>query len=198
MRSVKCILILLISLTIFAGCHKSNVTPVKKTTVDTDLLIHTVKLDTTPQYSAVSVSGTKLTVIWYEDITLLIPTEGYNLSYSVRLEQDFSKTGLANFDFTTFDAYGNITYDWVDDNLNNVIAKTVTDTTIAGAKITKVTVQRPFIFAKTYATNQAAVMGEDSILSRKTDKISFSSYVIFLKTYPATAGSAQMYYIQKD
>jgi hypothetical protein len=200
MRSVKFYLILLISLTFFAACKKSAVGPATQTTkpIDTDALIHSIKFSAPAQYSAVSVSGTKLTIIYYENVTLLIPAEGSTLSYAIHLKENFSQTGVATFDYTTVDAYGDVDHDWVDDNLNNVTAKTVTDTTIAGVKNTKITVQRPFIFARTYTTSQAAVLGEDSILNRKTDKVNFSSYVYFTKTYPATSTSAQMYYIKKD
>jgi hypothetical protein len=200
MRCVKYYLVLFVGLAIFAGCSKSGVGPATKTTkpIDTDALIHSIKFVAPNQYSAVSVSGTKLTIIYYENVTLLIPAEGATLSYAIHLEQYFTNSGLANFDYTTVDAYGDVDHDWVDDNLNNVTAKTVTDTTVAGVKTTKITVQRPFIFSRTYTTSQAATMGEDSILSRQTDKIDFASYVYFTKTYPADSTTAQLYYVKSS
>lgn len=198
MRGIKSCLILFFGLIIFAGCHKSQVNPDTQKPIDTDALIHEIKFIAPAQYSAVSVSDTKLTIIYYENVTLLIPAKGANLSYAIHLKEDFSQSGLDKFHFITIDDHGDINQDWVDDNLNNVTGKTLKDTTIAGVKTTAITVQRPFIFSKDYATNQAAQMGEDSILNRQKDMIGFSSFVYFTKTYPAASTSAQSYYIKKD
>ncbi len=198
MRCVKYYLVLFLGLAVFTGCKKSGVGPSNPKPIDTDALIHEIKFSAPAQYLAVSVSGTKLTIIYYENVTLLIPAQGANLSFAIHLQEDFSNSYLATLHYTTVDAYGDVDHDWVDDNLNNVTAKTVKDTTIAGAKTTKITVQRPFIFSKDYETNQAAVLGEDSIMNRKTDKIGFASFVYFTKTYPATSTSSQLYYVKKD
>jgi hypothetical protein len=200
MRGVKYYLVLLVAFAVFAGCSKSaRVGPATTSKpLDTDAFIHSIQFNAPAQYSGVTVSGNQLTIIYYENVTLLIPTEGATLSYAIHLQEDFSSSALANLDYTTVDAYGDVDHDWVDGNLNNVIAKTVTDTTISGVATTKINVERPFIFSKTYATNQAALLGEDSVVNRKSDKISFSSYVYFTKTYPATTTSAQVFYIKKD
>lgn len=195
MRRIETYLILLFVLAVFAGCHKSSVHPITKP-VDTNALIHQIKFSAPAQYAAVSVSGTKLTIIYYENVTLLIPAQGLNLSYSIHLKEDFTNSTLINYDFTTIDQSGNVDHNWVDDNLNNVSAKTEKDTTIAGVKTTSIIVQRPFTFTRNYTTNQAAVMGGDSLLNRKTDSIAFSSYVYFTKTYPATFTTSALYYVK--
>lgn len=197
MRVVKYVLVPLFILAVFASCHKSSgVGP--KTPIDTDALIHEIKFMPTAQYSGVSVSNTTLTIIYYENITLLIPAKGSELSWSIHLKEDFSSSALINYHYTTIDQAGDINHDWVDDNLNNVSAKTTKDTTVAGVSTVKITVQRPFTFSKAYTTNAAAIAGEDSILSRKSDIIKFSSYVLFTKIYPADSTSAAVYYIKTN
>jgi hypothetical protein len=199
MRGFKYLLIIILfSVFAFASCKKSSVSPTNPKPVDTDALIHEIKFSAPSQFAATSVSGTKLTVIYYENVSLLVPAEGLNLSYSIHLKEYFSSSILVNFNFTTEDAYGDVTYDWVDDNLNNVTAKTEKDTTISGVKNTEITVQRPFTFARTYTTSQAAILGEDSLLNRKSDKILFASYVYFTKTYPADSTASALYYVKTN
>lgn len=182
----------------FAGCKKSSVKPTSPKPVDTDALIHQIKFSASDQFAATSISGTTLTIIYYENVTLLIPAEGLNLSYAIHLQEDFSASALAKLNYTTIDAYGDVDHDWVNGNLNDVTAKTEKDTTVANVKFTQITVQRPFTFSKPYSTLQAAILGQDSLLNRKTDKINFSSYVYFTKTYPATSTSENIYYTKSN
>jgi hypothetical protein len=180
----------------FTGCEKSGIKPT--TPIDTDAVIHTISFSAPTQFAATSVIGDTLKTIFYENVSLLIPADGLNLSYALHLKEDFTSSALINFNFTTVDAYGDVTYDWVDDNLNNVTAKTEKDTVINGKNVAKITVQRPFTFSETYTSAQLAINEQDSLLKRTTDKINFSSYVYFGKTYPATSTSTPIYYVKAN
>jgi len=196
MRYIKYIIPVLLLFSVLS-CRKSEgIKPV--TPIDTDLVIHQIKFSAPYQYASTKVVGDTLKVIYYENVNLYIPSNGFNLSYALHLKEDFSSSVLVSYNFTTVDAYGDVTYDWVDDNLNNVTAKTVKDTVINGASVTHITVQRPFTFFKAFNSTQIATNTQDSLLTLKTNKIVFSSYVYFGKTYPATSDTTNVYYIKSN
>lgn len=196
------------------SCQKVDVTPTKSsksladnsssstakadtnTDNNSDILIHHVTFNAPAQFAAVSVSGNQLNVTYYENVVLLIPKKGVTLSYAIHLKEDFSFSTLVNYQFNAYDAYGDITHEWIDDNLNNVTAKTVKDTTINDTLKEKITVQRPFLFTKSYATSQAAIAGRDSLLAQTKDNIVFSSYLYFTSTYPTSYATSNLYYVK--
>ena len=140
---MKPILILLIVLIIGSGCTKNGVAPQNngnkssgntsggssQTPPDTtpklshDDSIHMATFNLKPQIVKTNISGTKLVLIYHENVDLLFSKEGYQKTSAVHLKEDFSKSELAGFDYTTVAENGNTTFDWVDDNLNNVIQK---------------------------------------------------------------------------
>ncbi|MGN6178934.1 MAG: hypothetical protein ACTHNW_07120 [Mucilaginibacter sp.] len=205
-----------LAILVATSCQKASVTPSKSsksflgnssasttktdtgTTIPTDVLIHHVTFSAPPQFAAVSVSGTQLNVTYYENIVLLIPKQGVTLSYAIHLKEDFSFSTLVNYQFNAYNAYGNVTHEWIDDNLNNVAGKTVKDTTINDTLKEKITLQRPFLFSKSYATSQAAIAGRDSLLARTKDNIVFSSYIYFTSTYPTTYATSNLYYVKTN
>jgi hypothetical protein len=179
------------------SCRKSgNVTPSKP--IDTDAVIHSVTLAIPTQFVAISTNGPKLTMIYYENVDLDIPSKGVDLSYALHLTEDFGPSILASFDYFTIDQAGHINVNWVDGNLNNVSAKTKKDTVINSVPVTRITVQRPFTFSKIYATAAEATDEQTQLLARKGDKINFSSYVYFTKTYPATALTTSVLYVKAN
>jgi len=175
---------------------KTDTTAATTTATNADLLIHHVTFNAPAQFAAVSVSGTQLNVTYYENVVLLIPKKGVTLSYAIHLKEDFSFSALSNYQFNAYNAYGNITHEWIDDNLNNVAGKKVKDTTINDTLKEKITLQRPFLFSKSYATSQAAIAGRDSLLARTKDNIVFSSYIYFTSTYPTTYATSNLYYVK--
>lgn len=199
MRNCKYFILLPVIIFAFvaASCRKSaSVTPSKP--IDTDAVIHSITFAIPTQFVATSTSGPKLTMIYYENVSLNIPSKGLDLSYALHLTEDFSPSILANFDYFTIDQAGHINTNWVDGNLNNVSAKTKKDTVINNLPVTRITVQRPFTFYKTYATAAEATDGQTQILARKGDKINFSSYVYFTKTYPASTLTASVLYVKAN
>jgi hypothetical protein len=198
MRYFKYIIIAITLFFAFSSCGKKSVKPSTASTVDTDAIIHSVTLQSPAQYVLTSVVGDTLEMTYYENVKLSISDQGYTLSYAIHLIEDFSNTSLAKVNYITYDEAGDINYDYVDDNLNDVSAKSVKDTIIGGVASKVITVQRPFIFKKPYATNQAAIMGQDSIDAVTTQNMNFHSYVYFEKTYPATSQGTNLYYVKQQ
>ena len=196
MRYVKYIIPVLALIFAITSCKKTGVNSNKSTAIDTAVLIHEIKFGAPIQYVVTSVNGDTLKMIYYENVSLYIPPNGLNLSYALHLTQDFSGSLLKNFNFNAYDQYGDYTYDWADDNLNNV-TKTITDTTINGAAMKNVTVERPFIFTKVYNSTQLAAAEKDSVNAATADKISFTSFVYFGKNYPASTASTSVVYLSQ-
>ena len=199
MRYFKYLILLPIVIFAFAAasCRKSgNVTPSKP--IDTDAVIHSITFTIPTQFVATSTNGPKLTMIYYENVSLDIPSKGLDLSYALHLTEDFSSSTLANFDYFTIDQDGHINVNWVDSNLNNVSAKTEKDTVVNNVPVTRITVQRPFTFSKTYGTAAEATDEQTQLLVRKGDKINFSSYVYFTKTYPASTLTTSVLYVKAN
>jgi len=157
--------------------------------------IHMASFIIKPQAVKLSVAGTKLTMVFNENVNLLLTSEGYQKTSAVHLLEDFSHTMLAGFDYTTVAEAGNTTFDWVDDNLNNVIDKTITDTIINKQKMVKINVHRPFTFSKNYSSAQDASNEQALFAAKTTDTIRFSSYCYFeQKNYRPTSSSASLVY----
>jgi len=207
---MKCLLPVLFVFFVLSSCKKSNdvnpsatksITkinnPLPSAPIDTDAFIHQITFSAPFQLVVTSVADARLTMVYYEDVDVLIPNNGYTLSYALHLTEDFSKSSLAKLDYTTINEVGDVNVDWIDDNLNNVKDKTVTDTTVNNIAMKKISVNRQFIFTEDFATNEAAIAKQDSLYKLKTETISFSSYVYFTKTYPTTTMSAVIKYFKK-
>ena len=205
---MKYLILILLVFFVLTGCKKSNdvrpsstITktdnPVPGTIIDTDAFIHHITFRAPFQLVVMTVADTRLTMVYYENVNVLIPKDGYTLSYALHLNEDFSHSSLANLDYTTINEAGEVNLDWVDDNLNNVIDKTVSDTTINSVAMKKISVNRQFTFTEDFADNKAALAKRDSLYNINTEKIHFSSYVYFTKTYPTSYMSAVINYFKK-
>jgi hypothetical protein len=191
---------------IFAGCGKNtdvtpqtdkkNTTPGNSTTsaIRHDDSIHMAKFDFKPQAVKLNVKGTTLTMVFNENISLLFAPEGYQETYAVHLLENFSGSLLSGFDFTTVAEAGNTTFDWVDDNLNNVTDKTITDTTINKQKMIKINVHRAFTFSKVYPSGKDALNEQAAFVAKTTDSVGFSSYCYYKINYPITSVSVSIVY----
>jgi hypothetical protein len=209
---MKYLILILFLFFVLTGCKKSNdaiptgkgtkgITktnnPLPSAPIDTDAFIHQITFSAPFQLVVMSVADTKLTLVYYENVDVLIPNDGYTLSFALHLTEDFSHSSLANLDYTTIDEAGDVNLDWVDDNLNNVTNKTVSDTTVNSIMMKKINVNRQFTFTEDLADKKAAIAKEDSLYNINTEKIRFSSYVYFTKTYPATTMKAVINYFKK-
>jgi hypothetical protein len=163
---------------------------------DSDAFIHHIQYKAGAQQVVTSISGDTLVLKYHENVSIYLPARGYVLSYSVHLVDDFSQSVLKNFDFIIIDAAGHVNFNWADDNLSNIPQKTVKDSTINNTDMTVITAHRLFTFSKAYADHATAVNARDSIMKIKTDKINYSAYVLFTKTYPVTVTSALIIYTE--
>ena len=216
---MKPLLTLILALIIVSGCTKNGIAPQNngnkssgdnsktssdgssQTPPDTtpklshDDSIHIATFNVKPQAVKASLAGTKVILVYDENVNLLFSLEGYQRTSAIHLHEDFRKSPLAGFDYTTVAEGGNTTLNWVDDNLNNVILKTVTDTIINNRKMVKVNVHRAFTFVKDYSSAHAANEEREEFGQRTADSVTFSSYCYYnQKNYRPALTSASMVY----
>lgn len=201
--------ILLISVLLWSCSKQGDVKPVSTDTTKTPLnatpdptvklthndSIHMVAFIIYPQNVKTAVTGKLLTLKFDENVNLFLLADAYEHTSAIHIKEDFKKTVLAAFDFTTENENGQTTFNFVDDNLNNVKFKTITDTLIQGVKVKKVNVHRQLTFSKNYDSAQLATDQQNLILGRYEDLITFSSYTYYnQKNYPVTSATAYVKY----
>jgi hypothetical protein len=200
-------LIVLLSVILW-GCSKQNdLTPIiinqTKPPTDTtkkitrDDSIHKVAFIIYPQKVKTSVSGKTLILAFDENVNLFLFADAYKITSAIHLKEDLKKTSLGAFDFTTLNQDGQTTFNFVDDNLNNVKFKSITDTTINHVKVVKVNVHRLLTFSKEYSSNQLATDQQNLLLGKTNDQLTFSSYTYYnQKNYPVTSAVAFLQYVK--
>jgi hypothetical protein len=199
---------------ILASCGKNNdVKPISNSTtsINTATITTTANNSTVPmthddslhlvifnikdQQVKTAVSGSTLTLTLNENVDIYLTAEGYAKTSSLHLLEGLNHTLLAGFDFTTVNEDGQTTLNWVDDNLNNVKLKTVTDTVVNNVKVVKVNVSRPFTFFKTYNSAGDAVAYQNYLLTDVSDIITFSSYCYYnQKVYQTSSAVGHVVY----
>jgi len=157
--------------------------------------IHFATFRVGPQPVKSSVTGSKLTLVYNENVNLLFSLTAYQHTSAVHLHEDFSQSMLAGFDFTTVAEGGNITLNWVDDNLNNVILKSVADTMINSKQWVRINVHRVFTFYKAYSSSQDALDQQAAFVKKTSDMVMFNSYCYYnQKNYaPVTVPAGLVY-----
>ncbi|ASU36817.1 hypothetical protein [Mucilaginibacter xinganensis] len=174
-------------------------TPIKDTTKTQgkDDSVHMVTFVVYAQKVKTSVSGKKLSLAYDEDVNLFLTAEGYHKTSAIHLKEDFKQSALGAFDFRTENAEGQLTFNYVDDNLNNVKFKSITDTVVNGIKMVKINVHRLITFSKEYGVAQLAVDQQNLLLGKTGDMLTFSSFTYYnQKNYPAVSAVAYVQYIK--
>lgn len=167
----------------------------KKLTFDDTL--HMVAFIIYGQKVKTSVSGKNLVLAYDENVNLFVLADGYKKTSAVHLKEDFKKTSLGAFDFTTLNQDGETTFNSIDDNLNNVKFKTISDTTINGVKVVKINVHRLITFSKTYGSSELATDQQNLLLGKTDDLLNFSSFTYYnQKNYPGTSAAAYLQYVK--
>jgi hypothetical protein len=157
--------------------------------------LHLVIFNIKDQQVKTAVSGSTLTLTLNENVDIYLTAEGYAQTSSLHLLESLNHTLLAGFDYTTMNEEGQTTLNWVDDNLNNVKLKTVTDTVVNNIKFVKVNVSRPFTFFKTYNSAGDAVAYQSYLLTDVSDIITFSSYCYYnQKVYQTSSAVGHVVY----
>jgi len=188
---MKRLIYLLPVLIAFASCNnKGTLAPVLPDSVTVQ---HTVKLSASPQLTKTSVKDSTLTLALNEDVVLLLNPTGFDHTYAVHITQDLTSSALNKLDYTTINN-GASFYDYLEDNLNNISGKTISDTSVNGTAMKKIHLVRLINFVKKFANAQLAINAQMAILNTHTDVITFSSYVFYDKSYPATTTTAAINY----
>ncbi|AYL97227.1 hypothetical protein [Mucilaginibacter celer] len=135
-----------------------------------------VKLDIAIQEVNTKVSNDTLYLNYTEKVNLLLNPDDYQNSSAIHFKEDFSKSSLANFSFTTVNKENQLATNYLDDNLNNVAIKSASTVTIDGKKFTRLVFERLIIFSKAYKQNGLAVEAQTNIMKQTSEVIGFSSY----------------------
>jgi PBP1b-binding outer membrane lipoprotein LpoB len=199
--------IVLLSLVLWGCSKKNDLTPKisnqTKQLIDTtkkltrDDSIHLVAFIIDPQKVKTSVSGKTLVLAFDESVNLFLFAEAYKITSAIHLKEDLKKTSLGAFDFTTLNQDGQTTFNFVDDNLNNVKFKSISDTTINHIKVVKINVHRLLTFSKEYGSNQLATDQQNLLLGKTNNQLTFSSYTYYnQKNYPVTSAVAFLQYVK--
>ncbi|MDP9077335.1 MAG: hypothetical protein M3O71_07940 [Bacteroidota bacterium] len=204
--------LILVSIMLWSCSKKNDITPTPTDTTKTppvttipdttkkltkDDTIHMVAFIIYPQKVKTTVSGNTLTLAFNEDVNLFLLADGYQKTSAIHLKEDIKSTRLGAFDFTTLNEDGQTVHNYMEDNLNNIKTKTISDTTIKGVKVVKVHLQRLVTFSKAYGSNQLAVDQQNLILGKTDDLLTFSSYTYYnQKNYPVTSAVAYLKYVK--
>ncbi|MEO3404335.1 hypothetical protein AAFN85_10555 [Mucilaginibacter sp. CAU 1740] len=155
----------------------------------------TVKLDIATQIVTTKVTDDVLYLNYVETVNLILNPDEYQKSSAVHFKEDFSKTSLANFSFTTINKENQVATNYLEDNLNNVVIKSATTVTIDGKKFTKLVLERELVFSKAYKQADLAIEAQNDILKKSGETIGFSSYYyIDGKNSTATTATANILY----
>jgi predicted P-loop ATPase/GTPase len=193
---MKHLVLALVLITMLASCSKDKTglpagtqTAVVKPSVSTPVVTQAaaIQLDTVKyavnfllqgQTVKTAISNDTLKLTYAENVKLLLNPADYHGSWALHLSPDFSKATVAKFDYTTVTKENNTTLNWIDDNLNNIITKIVSDTVVNNVKMVNVKVYSQFNFTKKYSSHAAAVNEQNSLLQTTTDVMVFSSYYL--------------------
>ena len=135
-----------------------------------------VKLDIPTQEVITKVSNDTLYLSYTETVSLILDPKVYEKSSAVHFKEDFSKSSLANFSFTTINKDGKLVTNYLEENLNNVVIKSASTITIDGKKFTSLVLGRLLVFSKAYKQPGLAVEAQNNIMKQTNESISFSSY----------------------
>ena len=188
---------------LFAGCTSSkinNPTPANGGKDDTTKpgTQYAVKLNIANQVVNTAVGHDTLYLVYTEKADIIINKDEYENSSAVHFKEDFSKSTLNGFHFTTLNEKGEFIYDSIDDNLNNVKLKTASTIVIDGKEMVKLHLERVFIFFKAYKQPALAVEAQTNFTNASKDVITFSSYIYDKKNYDTTTMTVGLAYKKVD
>ncbi len=194
-------LIGLLLITLGTGCHKKS----KSTTDGTSPVEN---FEPTKQYDVkfkadnqkVVVANfqnqdTVLSMTYYQKVALIVRQLDYNQSWTIFFNQTYAKTALDGVLFQAFNTNGDITYKWIETNLNNIVLQSKSDTVINGTNYYNLKVGRVITFLQAYPTKAKADSATAALLQRKNDAVAFTTYYSYsgLTSVPVT-GTANLVY----
>ena len=118
-----------------SSCQKENLSPNKEITTNSsntiklsdDELLRKVSFDLPAQIVKTSVQDSTLKMVYTEDISALLDPNGFDLSFSVRLNEYFTASALAGFNYTLPAPNNTYTYNWAGNDLKvlNEVTKSI-------------------------------------------------------------------------
>jgi len=161
--------------------------------ISEDDLLRKITFSVPVQNVKTSVKDNVLTMVYSEDVSALLNPKGYELSYSIRLNEDFTASALSKYSFTV-PSPGGQTTNWAGNDLKVLTEVTKSNLIVDGKNMVKLQLKRNFTFTKTFPLPQDAVNQQNILLNTKTDVVKFSSFVNFGKNYPLTTASILLVY----
>ncbi len=172
----------------------NNINSSNSIKLNEDELLHKVTFNVPAQNVKTAVNGNVLTMVYTEDISVLLEPKGFDLSYSIRLNESFANSALAGFSYTLPAPNGSYTSDWAGNDLKVLNEVTKSNVKVDGRDMVSLHLVRYFTFTKSYNSAQEAVSQQTALLNTKTDVVKFNSFVVFGKEYPpATISSGLIY-----
>jgi hypothetical protein len=162
--------------------------------ISEDELLRKITINIPAQQVKTSINGSDLILVYKEDISSVLDPKGYDLSYSIRLNEDFSSSALYKLDYTVPAPNGSYTSGWHGNDLKVLTEVTKTETVVNGKTMVNLRLLRYFTFTRHFNTAQEAVNQQNVLLNTKTDVVKFTAYVVFGKEYPPTATTAGLVY----
>jgi len=166
---------------LFASCESSKLIDPKPVTsskphTTNSTAPNAVNLSIADQVVNTTVSHDTLYLSYTEKADLIINQTDYDNAAAVHFKESFLTSGLNGIHFKILNNSGDYSYDYVDDNLNNVNMPAATTTVVNGKTMVKLHVERTFIFYQAYQSQQLAVQAQSMFINKTKDTITFSSY----------------------
>ncbi|MDN3549859.1 hypothetical protein [Mucilaginibacter aquaedulcis] len=178
---MKKLLYLVTATLLFASCESAKLGDPKpvsnKPHTTNSTAPNAVNLSIADHVVKTSVSHDTLYLSLNEKADLIISQDDYNKASAVHFKEDFSASGLSGLHFSTLNGDGDIAYDYIDDNLNNVNLPAATTAIVNGKTVVKLHVERTIVFFKAYQSQQLAVQAQTGYINKNKDMITFSSYI---------------------
>ena len=155
------------------SCKKTNSTGPDSLPVATEYDALNIKAGA--QVVKMKVAGNQLTMVYNEDVTLILDSGTLAKFREVHLKEDLGATKLNDYDYRSMTKGGVNATNWVDDNLNNIVIQSSKDTLVNNRIYVKKHIVRTFTYQKAYGTNDAALSVMNGLL-KQTDILTFSAY----------------------
>ena len=158
---------------------------------------YSIKVEAGEQIVKTTVENNRLKLDHNERIDILVDPNEYKRLWAVALEEDWNGTYLNGLDYTILNEFGTYAFNWRAGNLNNVHSsqKSVTDVTVDGKRMTKISISRTFHFYKDFPNQQAATEKQNQLLQTTNETGRFRGYFTYngVNSQPVQANGTLKY-----
>ncbi len=174
------------------SCKKANSTGPDSLPVATEY--DALNIKTGAQIVKMKVDGNQLTMLYNEDVTLILDAGVLAKFREVHLKEDLGATKLNDYDYHSITKGGINATNWVDDNLNNVVIQSSKDTLVNNRIYVKKRIVRTFTYQKAFDTATTATSVMNGLL-KQTDILTFSAYYAPENPDVTTTNTAKLTYV---